>query len=247
MSLFVVGCASFKPDTSLPATVIASPNYDLRHPTMVVIHYTSNDDAERSIETLTSPVRKVSAHYLIDSHGRLFQLVPESQRAGHEGQSHWAGNSDLNSTSIGIELDNNGYEPYEQTQISTLVALVKDIQARHRIKAMNVVGHSNVAPGRKGDPGPYFPWQRLAVSGIGIWCDDTSGTQVKDSVELNALLTGLGYDPKIPEKSRAAFRRHYLLDSNGSVSDEDALESKVAQCLLDQIASNPTSLVNFKD
>ena len=237
----MLGCASFKPDTSLPATVIASPNYDLRHPTMVVIHYTSNDETERSIETLTSPARKVSAHYLVDRHGRIFQLVPENQRAWHAGQSYWAGNTDINSTSIGIELDNNGSETYEDAQINTLVALVKDIQERHRIKPMNVVGHSDVAPGRKVDPGPYFPWGRLAESGIGLWCTNSTATKVREGVLLNELLIGIGYDPKTPDKSRAAFRIHHLSDGNGAVLDDDAEELKVAQCLIDQLAASKST------
>lgn len=244
LSFLLLGCVSFKSDTSLPATVIASPNFDMRHPTMVVIHYTSNVDADQSLETLTSPIRKVSAHYLIDAQGRLYQLVPENQRAWHAGQSYWAGNSDINSTSIGIELDNNGREPYGDAQINALVLLINDIQARHRIRPMNIVGHSDVAPGRKIDPGPYFPWSRLAKSGIGLWCPDSSTTRVKEGSQLNELLLGLGYDPKTPEKSRAAFRSHYLLDGNGAISGDDAEELKVAQCLLDQITSRnsaPTS------
>lgn len=237
LSFLLLGCVSFKADTSLPATVIASPNFDMRHPTMVVIHYTSNDDADRSIETLTSPIRKVSAHYLIDNQGKLYQLVPENQRAWHAGQSYWAGNSDINSTSIGIELDYTGKDPYEEAQIRTLIALVNDIQARHRIKSANIVGHSDVAPGRKIDPGPYFPWKRLAGSGIGIWCNDPSETNVKDGVEITAQLARLGYDPRTPEKSRYAFRTHYLSDGNGEVKTDDVAESKTAQCLLDQMAS----------
>lgn len=246
--LLTLGCTSFKPDTSLPATVIASPNYDLRRPTMIVIHYTSNNEPERSIETLTSPVRKVSAHYLVDGQGRLYQLVPESQRAWHAGQSYWAGTTDINSTSIGIELDNNGSEPYKDTQINTLIALVRDMQERHRIKPMNVVGHSDVAPGRKVDPGPYFPWAKLAESGIGLWCTNPSVTKIREGVLLNDLLIGLGYDPKIPEQSRQAFRSHYLSDGNGAVSGDDAKALLVAQCLLDQIGSKtyiaPPPIIN---
>lgn len=237
ISMLFGGCTSFKADTSLPAAVIASPNYDIRHPTMVVIHYTSNDDTNKSIETLSSPVRKVSAHYLIDRKGMLIQLVPESQRAWHAGQSYWGGNTDINSASIGIEIDNTGREPYSEAQIKTLEALIRDIQIRHRIKPMNIVGHSDVAPGRKVDPGPYFPWGRLASSGIGLWCADSNGTKVKEGAKLNDLIIGIGYDPKTPEKSRAAFRSHFLSDGYGTVLGDEAEELKVAQCLIDQITS----------
>lgn len=233
IAISLVGCASFKPDTALPVTVVASPNQDLRRPTMVVIHYTSNDDIKHSIDTLTSAARKVSAHYLIDRQGRLYQLVPEDRRAWHAGQSYWAGESDVNSRSIGIELDNNGSEPYDEPQISTLLNLLQDIQTRHRIKPASVVGHSDVAPGRKVDPGVYFPWRRLAASGFGLWCE-TPETATGASVSMATLLTALGYDPRIPEASLHAFRSHYLSHGDAGVADDASQEIKIAQCLYEQ-------------
>ncbi len=235
ISISLVGCVSFKPDTALPVTVVASPNQDVRRPTMVVIHYTSNDDVEHSLDTLTSAVRKVSAHYLIDRQGRLYQLVPEERRAWHAGQSYWAGESDINSRSIGIELDNNASEPFDERQISTLLNLLQDIQTRHRIKPANIVGHSDVAPGRKVDPGVYFPWRRLAASGFGLWCESPEAvTESSETIEM--LLTALGYDPRIPEASRLAFKSHYLNNGDGVIADDRSLEIKIAQCLYEQKA-----------
>lgn len=233
LAVLLSGCASFQPDTTLPTTVVASPNHDARQATMVVIHYTTNDDAADSLQTLTSPVRKVSAHYLIDRQGGLYQLVPENRRAWHAGQAYWAGVTDINSVSLGIEIDNAGNAPFDEAQIATLLNLLSDIQTRHKIRAANVVGHADVSPGRKVDPGPYFPWRRLAQAGFGLWCDqpipdpDLTG-------DVSALLVQLGYDPRLPDSSRAAFREHYLAKGDGTTVQDEALERAMAQCLLEQ-------------
>ena len=233
LAVLLAGCASFQPDTTLPARVVASPNHDARQATMVVIHYTTNDDAGHSLDTLTSPARKVSAHYLIDTQGNLVQLVPENRRAWHAGQAYWAGMTDINSASIGIELDNSGSEPFEEAQIATLLNLLTDLQSRHKIRAANVVGHADVAPGRKVDPGPYFPWRRLAQAGFGLWCDSPVANS-DATVDINALLTALGYDPRLSESSRQAFRDHYLANADGATVQDEALERGMAQCLLEQ-------------
>lgn len=228
----LAGCAAFQPDTSLPVTVVASPNQDARHPTMVIIHYTTNDDADDSLATLTSQTRRVSAHYLIGPSGQLYQLVPENRRAWHAGQSYWAGMTDINSLSIGIEIDNRGEGPFAEAQIGTLLALLQDLRQRYRIKPENVLGHADVAPGRKVDPGAYFPWQRLATSGFGVWCDDPNVAYEGISSDLNTLLATLGYDPRLPDSSRNAFRSHYLAGADGTVSDDDDRLLRTAQCLV---------------
>lgn len=233
MAVLLVGCASFQPDTTLPVRVVASPNHDVRQATMVVIHYTTNDDADQSLDTLTSPTRKVSAHYLIDAQGTLYQLVPENRRAWHAGQAYWAGVTDINSTSIGIEIDNTGDEPFEEAQIVTLLNLLTDLQTRHKIRAADIVGHADVAPGRKVDPGPYFPWRRLAQAGFGLWCDNPVAN-ADASINVDALLTALGYDPRLPESARQAFREHYLAKDDGTTVADEALERGMAQCLLEQ-------------
>ncbi|MFM8339924.1 MAG: N-acetylmuramoyl-L-alanine amidase [Fluviibacter sp.] len=233
LAVLVSGCASFQPDTTLPAMVVASPNHDARQATMVVIHYTTNDDTADSLQTLTSPLRKVSAHYLIDRQGGLYQLVPENRRAWHAGQAYWAGVTDINSVSLGIEIDNAGNAPFDEAQIATLLNLLSDIQTRHKIRAANVVGHADVSPGRKVDPGPYFPWRRLAQAGFGLWCDqpipdpDVTG-------DVSALLVQLGYDPRLPDSSRAAFREHYLAKGDGTNVQDETLERAMARCLLEQ-------------
>ena len=234
LAALVGGCAGFRPDTSLPVTVVPSPNLDDRRPSMIVLHYTSNTSAAHALNTLTDPDRKVSAHYLIARDGTLYQLVPENMRAWHAGQSYWAGITDVNSGSIGIELDNDGQTPYDPAQISTLEALLQDLRVRYRIRAENIVGHSDVSPGRKIDPGLYFPWKQLAASGFGIWCQQVPDAGTPIPWSLPAMLLMLGYDPRLPEASQLAFARHYLSDGHGSIANDPDLAARMAYCLVQQ-------------
>ena len=154
-----------------------SPNFDARPPgariDMLVLHYTGMVSAEAAIERLCDPAAKVSAHYLIDEDGAVRRLVDENHRAWHAGEASWRGKSDINARSLGIELVNPGHEfgyrPFPEAQMAALEALAQDILARHTIEARNVVGHSDVAPRRKTDPGELFDWRRLAEAGIGLW------------------------------------------------------------------------------
>ncbi|HYJ29252.1 MAG TPA: N-acetylmuramoyl-L-alanine amidase [Allosphingosinicella sp.] len=145
-----------------------SPNFDERgHPvSMLVLHYTGMADARSAIDRLRDPEAKVSCHYLVGEDGIVLRMVPEEKRAWHSGRSWWRGLSDVNGASIGIELVNpghdHGYRPFPEEQIDALVPLVADIKERHGITRGNVVGHSDVAPARKQDPGELFPWSRLA-------------------------------------------------------------------------------------
>jgi len=133
---------------------------------MVVLHYTDMLSAEEAIARLCDPEARVSCHYLVTKSGEVVRMVPEDRRAWHAGRSYWRGTTDVNDDSIGIELDNpghlNGYEPFPDPQIDALIPLLSDIMQRHRITRGNVVGHSDVAPARKRDPGELFPWGRLA-------------------------------------------------------------------------------------
>ncbi|MBD8090751.1 N-acetylmuramoyl-L-alanine amidase [Pseudomonas fluorescens] len=172
--LLLAGCASGpRLNTSHP-----SSNHDNRVQ-FVVVHYTSAS-LERSLALLTHG--QVSSHYLIgdDASGTIYKLVDESQRAWHAGESEWAGRTWLNSSSIGIEIVNPGYTdaptgrlwyPYSEAQVQSLVVLLKDISKRNGIDPKNIIGHSDIAPLRKLDPGPLFPWKRLAAEGLGVWPD----------------------------------------------------------------------------
>ena len=145
-----------------------SPNFDARTTpiTMIVLHYTGMPDAAGAIERLTDPAAKVSSHYLIAEDGQVMRLVGEEDRAWHAGKSHWRQIDDVNSASIGIEIVNPGHEfgyrPFPDAQIDALIPLMADIQARYGITRGNIVGHSDIAPTRKQDPGELFPWSRLA-------------------------------------------------------------------------------------
>lgn len=145
-----------------------SPNHDQRSRpiSMIVLHYTDMLSAEEAIERLCDPAAGVSAHYLVTKSGEVVRMVPEERRAWHAGRSYWRGLTNVNDDSIGIEIDNpghsNGYEPFPDAQVDAVVRLVADIKQRHHITRGNVVGHSDVAPARKRDPGELFPWGQLA-------------------------------------------------------------------------------------
>lgn len=147
-----------------------SPNYDARPEGMrikyIIVHYTEFEDAKTALTWLCDPKKKVSAHYLICKTGTCYQMVDDEKRAWHAGVSQWGADENLNHSSIGIELDNNGQEPFAEAQMDTLLALLEQLCAHHPIPRANVLGHEDIAPGRKVDPGPYFPWHILYQQGF---------------------------------------------------------------------------------
>lgn len=228
MAALLVACAPLQPKTAIWSSKEASPNFDERRPNLVIIHHTSNDTLEKALHTLTAPERKVSAHYLIGRDGTILQLVEENARAWHAGKSWWGGFTDINSVSLGIELDNNGREPFADAQIEALLALLADVRRRYHIPPANFIGHADVAPTRKDDPSGLFPWPRLAGQGFGLWCDAPLPS-APIGFDLALALTALGYDPATPAASRKAFRLHFVrADQAPSAEHEKAL----AFCLL---------------
>jgi N-acetylmuramoyl-L-alanine amidase len=166
--------------SALDIRELPSPNHGdrgepphMRPINMLVLHYTGMQSAAAALDRLCDPAARVSAHYLADEDGTLWRLVPEARRAFHAGVSCWQGDSDLNFLSIGIEIVNPGhawgYRRFPEPQMAALEALCRDILARHRIPPDRVVGHSDIAPDRKADPGELFDWPRLARAGIGLW------------------------------------------------------------------------------
>jgi N-acetylmuramoyl-L-alanine amidase len=223
----IVGACAAPVRTTLPGEWIASPNFGERRPNFVVLHHTTNATVERALRTLTDPRREVSSHYLIGRDGRLYQLVDERQRAWHAGASYWGGNTDLNSSSIGIELDNTGDEAFPDVQIEILLKLLGDLKARYGIPAANFIGHGDVAPGRKDDPSRWFPWRRLAEHGFGLWCDaPLDGEPIEPLTGLQAF----GYDISRPEAAIAAFRRRFT--GQESTAELDIGERGLLRCLL---------------
>ncbi len=215
--------------SGLPLTARPSPNFGARRPNFVIIHHTADDTAEDALRTLTNPLRQVSSHYLIGRDGKLYYLVDELARAWHAGDSYWGGTTDLNSASIGIELDNNGFEPFAEPMIERLLQLLDDLKTRYKIPTANFLGHGDILPGRKVDPSRYFPWQRLAARGFGLWCDPPYplAPWVQDDA---LLLAALGYDVTRIDPARAAFRRRFRAEeSAGALTGS---ESALLQCLL---------------
>ncbi len=229
VALLFSACAPLPLYTTLPVEARPSPNFRERRPNYVIIHHTSNDNAGQAVATLTNPVSQVSAHYLIARDGKIIYLVDEQKRAWHAGDSYWGGNRDLNSSSIGIELDNNGNEPFAEAQMTALLALLADLSSRWNIPAANVLGHGDVAPGRKVDPSGWFPWQRLAAAGFGLWCDPPFDA-VPEDIDDAVLLAALGYDVSVPWAAVAAFKRHWSVEEETSVLSAE--QRGLLQCLL---------------
>jgi len=211
VTLLVAACAPTPARIGSPSQWVPSPSFDERRPSIVVLHHTSNDTARQALRTLTDPAREVSAHYVVDRDGTLFQLVDERHRAWHAGVSRWGAIEDLNSVSIGIELDNNGREPFPQAQIDALLVLLAEIKSRYSIPRANFIGHADVAVGRKVDPSRYFPWRTLAARGFGLWCDPPLPT-AGPSMDFELGLRALGYHTANLEASISAFKLHFIQD-----------------------------------
>ncbi len=193
-----------------------SPNFDMRAlpVTMLVLHYTGMQDAAGALARLTDPAAKVSAHYLVDEDGTIHRLVAEEHRAWHAGRSHWRGVTDINSASIGIEIVNPGHEwgyrTFPDAQIEALIPLVHEIKERHAITRGNVVGHSDIAPTRKQDPGELFPWGRLARLRLALPrpARNLMDPGWSDGGFLLAL-ERFGYDVTDPDAAVVAFQRRF--------------------------------------
>ena len=207
--LALAACAPAPQRAGIPTTWQGSPNFNERKPNFVVIHHTSDDTAEQALRTLADPLRAVSAHYLIARDGRIIQLVDERARAWHAGESKWGRDTDINSASLGIELDNNGREPFPEEQIAALLDLLEDIRQRHQIPGANFIGHADVAPRRKADPSRRFPWKALADRGFGLWCDPPYA-EPPPAFDATAALRALGYDTADAAAAIRAFMLHYL-------------------------------------
>ena len=202
-----------------------SPNHDARPAGQTVdillLHYTDMESAEAALERLCDPSAKVSAHYCVDEDGTVYRLVGEDRRAWHAGAASWAGANDINARSIGIELVNPGhscgYRPFPEAQMTALIDLAKAVLARHPIPPARVLGHSDVAPARKQDPGELFDWRALAEQGIGLWPEAAAPPDTPpDMADFQARLARFGYE--VPRHGRldgdtravlAAFQRHF--------------------------------------
>ncbi len=222
-------CTPLPERLGAPAIWLSSPNFNERRPSYVVLHHTSNDNVDRALRTLTDPAREVSAHYVVARDGRVYQLVDERHRAWHAGRSQWGGDPDLNSSSIGIELDNSGDEPFPLAQIEALLRLLADIQTRYRIAAANFLAHADVAPGRKVDPSAHFPWRLLAQHGFGIWCDPPFAP-APAGFDPALGLAALGYDTRNLEAAIHSFKLRFVQTEVSPVMTQ--ADSARLHCLL---------------
>jgi N-acetylmuramoyl-L-alanine amidase len=237
---------TFIPDFKL-ARAKPSPNHDARTTPIdiLLLHYTGMQSGEAACARLCDADAKVSSHYLVYEDGRIDQLVAEARQAWHAGVSAWKGETDINSRSVGIEIVNPGHEfayrDFPEAQITAVIALCRDIVARHAIPAARVLAHSDVAPGRKQDPGERFPWARLASSGVGLWIEPTpigDGDALlptqrgEDIAMLQTMLAKVGYAAELTgiydDKTRdivIAFQRHFRPARVDGIADRSTIET----------------------
>jgi N-acetylmuramoyl-L-alanine amidase len=217
-----------------------SPNFDARRapPDMIVLHYTGMVDGASALARMRDPEAKVSAHYMVDEDGRILALVPEARRAWHAGLASWHGETDVNARSIGVEMVNPGHEfgyrPFPDAQIAAVIDLLADIRSRWTVPDAHILGHSDVAPRRKTDPGELFPWKTLAEAGHGLWVEPAPAPgpplrEGDDGLGVTALRSGLvrfGYDCAAAGRFDSdlalvvrAFQRHWRPERLDGVAD----------------------------
>ena len=200
---------------------VGTTNFSVRRPNFVVIHHTAQNSCEQTLQTFTKRDREVSAHYVICKDGTVHHMLNDLLRAHHAGVSKWGNNTDLNSSSIGIEIDNNGFEPFTDQQVNSLLQLLGRLQRAYHIPAANFIGHADVAPGRKVDPSKYFPWQKLAENGFGFWYDTTNVKLPADFDAIQALRI-IGYDIKNEKNAIQSFKLHFIPgDTTKIINDAD--------------------------
>lgn len=229
----------------LDITDAPSPNFDERALpiSLIILHYTGMQSGQAALERMRDPDAKVSAHYMVEETGQILRLVAEADRAWHAGVSQWRGMSDINSASIGIEIVNGGHDyglpDFPDRQINAVIALCKDIMQRQDIAAANVIGHSDIAPARKDDPGEKFPWSGLAASGIGVWPEKIvedrrvlfePGQRDRGVAIAQSGLANIGYGAQVTGvmdevtvQVLTAFQRHFRPDKIDGVLDMQTL------------------------
>ncbi|HAL21721.1 MAG TPA: N-acetylmuramoyl-L-alanine amidase [Stenotrophomonas sp.] len=231
--LLLAACASTPQDVRNPlATWVPSPNQNARGPVAIVIHHTDQESVQQSLHTLRTANSggPVSAHYLIGADGHRYQLVADARRAWHAGAGRWGTLTDLNSTSIGIELDNNGHTPFTAAQIDALIVLLRDLTTRLNIPPRQVIGHADLAPTRKADPSRFFPWQQLAAAGFGLWPRASDGP-APDGFDAWNAMARFGYPLDDREAAVAAFHRRFR-GSDDLPKTLDAEDARILHSLL---------------
>ncbi|MGI4862345.1 MAG: N-acetylmuramoyl-L-alanine amidase [Janthinobacterium lividum] len=209
-------------------------NFNLRKPNYVIIHHTAQHSTEQTLKTFTLPKTQVSAHYVIGRDGQTFHMLSDYLRAWHGGVARWGNVTDINSVSIGIELDNDGTEPFQEAQLTSLLKVLGSLKRTYNIPAANFIGHGDIAPTRKNDPSALFPWEKLAQRGFGLWydatvlADTTAAPFAQDSTGQSLGITPrealriIGYDTQDMPAAIKAFKRHFVPgDASAELTERD--------------------------
>lgn len=199
---------------------VGTTNFNLRKPNFVIIHHTAQNSCEQTLNTFTTTKSSVSAHYVICKDGTIHHMLNDYLRAWHGGVARWGNTTDINSTSIGIEIDNNGVDSFTREQISSLLLLLNNLKNAYAIPTANFIGHSDIAPTRKVDPNVNFPWKELADNGFGLWWSDTTGVTVPTEFNSLQALRIIGYDVRDSSAAISAFKRKYEQLDKSPVLDE---------------------------
>jgi N-acetylmuramoyl-L-alanine amidase len=192
---------------------VGTTNLSMRRPNYVIIHHTAQNSCEQTLRTFTLPRTQVSAHYVICEDGTVYHMLNDLLRAHHAGVSKWGNATDINSSSIGIELDNNGYEYFTEPQLKSLAELLGRLKRAFSIPAANFIGHGDIAPTRKNDPNWRFPWKQLAEQGFGMWWGDTTAVSVPANFDHLSAIRIVGFDLKDTTAAIVGFKRHWLQDT----------------------------------
>jgi N-acetylmuramoyl-L-alanine amidase len=211
-----------KDSAGLPysADWVGTTNLSMRRPNFVIIHHTAQNSCEQTLQTFTLPRTQVSAHYVICKDGTVHHMLNDLLRAHHAGVSKWGNTTDLNSSSIGIELDNNGFEFFSEAQMNSLLILLDRLKKAYSIPGSNFIGHGDIAPTRKNDPNWRFPWKLLSEKGFGYWYEDATNVILPpDFNHLNALRI-VGYDIKDTNAAIIGFKRHWLQDTTRGLNEQ---------------------------
>ncbi len=205
-----------------PSNWVGTINFNMRKPNFVIIHHTAQNSCEQTLKTFTLTRTQVSAHYVICKDGTVHHMLNDYLRAWHAGSSKWGSNTDINSASIGIEIDNNGFEPFSELQLKSLENVLTVLKKNYTIPAANFIGHGDIAPTRKNDPSIQFPWKRFADIGFGLWYNDIATLPQPDS-NFNYIhaLRIIGYDVKDTTAAIRSFKRHFMTDSTKRINETD--------------------------
>lgn len=211
----------FATDYGQPQNWVGTTNFNMRKPNFVIIHHTAQNSCDQTLKTFTLPRTQVSAHYVICKDGTIHHMLNDYLRAWHGGAAKWGSNTDINSSSIGIEIDNNGFETFTEPQLNSLTRLLDTLKRKYTIPTANFIGHGDIAPTRKNDPNITFPWKRFSEKGYGLWYGDTSSITLPETFDPFQALRIIGFDIRDTSAAKLAFKRHFLQDTSKILTEGD--------------------------